>query len=73
LNFVKMVKGIEDGVYRNLQTQFLTVCPEYLRVMKKENREREYRDVFISHASEDKEAVAAPLVDALIALVRHQR
>ena len=67
LEFVKMVKGISDPVYRNLQTQFVRVCPDYLRVMQAEVNSMSNRDVFISHASEDKEAIVRPLTEALIA------
>lgn len=67
LEFIKMVKGVEDPVYRNLQTQFVRVCPEYLEVMLKENEAMAQRDVFISHASENKDEIARPLTEALVA------
>jgi RNA-directed DNA polymerase len=57
LEFIKMVKGIRDPVYRKLQTQFVAVCPEYMAVMEKGNAAMDSRDVFLSHASEDKAAV----------------
>lgn len=67
LDFVKMVRGAGDPVYRNLQRQFVKVCPQYLAVMKEENRQMDSRDVFISHASEDKDEIARPLAEALVA------
>ncbi len=53
LEFVRMVKGTQDEVYRNLQKQFVAVCPDYIEVMQRENSHMCSRDVFISHASED--------------------
>jgi hypothetical protein len=66
LEFVKMVRGINDPVYRNLQSQFVKVCPEYHSVMVAENTQMAYRNVFISHASEDKESIVRPLTKGLI-------
>ncbi|GAA5140005.1 hypothetical protein GCM10023213_21770 [Prosthecobacter algae] len=66
LNFLRMVKGIDDPVRRNLQRQFVNVYPEYQKVMEKENSELSMRDLFISHASEDKDAFVRPLVQALV-------
>lgn len=66
LEFIKMVRGIGDPVYRNLQSKFVRVCPEYQSVMVSENLQMNYRDVFISHASEDKESVARPLTEELV-------
>jgi hypothetical protein len=67
MEFLKMVKGMGDPVYRNLQRRLIRACPEYLSVMQKENALMKKRDVFISHASEDKAAVAKELADSLIA------
>jgi RNA-directed DNA polymerase len=67
LEFLKMVKGVSDPVYKNLQRQLAGVWPEYQEVMKKEVSKMSARDVFISHASEDKNDIAKPLADALIA------
>ncbi len=66
LNFLKMVRGLDDQVRRNLQRQLVNVWPNYLAVMEKENKELNMRDLFISHASEDKKDFVRPLVDALI-------
>jgi RNA-directed DNA polymerase len=67
MEFLKMVKGMEDAVYRNLQRRLVRACPEYISVMQEENALMERRDVFISHASEDKDDVARPLADLLVA------
>jgi hypothetical protein len=67
LEFLKMVKGVSDPVYKNLQRQLAEVWPEYQDVMKEEISNMSARDVFISHASEDKNDFAKPLADALIA------
>lgn len=66
LNFLKMIRGTDDEVRRNLQRQFVAVWSEYETVMEKENRELKMRDLFISHASEDKDEFVRPLVNALI-------
>ena len=61
-----MIRGVNDPVYRNLQAQFVKVYPDYFKVMLKENEQMTHRDVFILHASEDKESIARPLAEALI-------
>jgi RNA-directed DNA polymerase len=66
LNFLKMIRGEDDEVRRNLQRQLVGVWPEYLEVMEKENKELNMRDLFISHATEDKKDFVRPLVEALI-------
>ncbi len=66
LEFLKMVKGVTDPVYKKLQCQLVEVLPEYQVVIQKENAKMSSRDVFISHASEDKNDIAKPLTDALI-------
>jgi retron-type reverse transcriptase len=66
LNFLKMVRGIDDPVRRNLQRRLVRLCPDYQSVMEKENNEIDKRDLFISHASEDKADFVRPLVQALI-------
>jgi hypothetical protein len=67
MEFLKMVKGIRDPVYHRLQRRLVLADPEYLSVMQEENALMEKRDVFISHASEDKAPVAKELADHLIA------
>lgn len=66
MEFLKMVKGAEDLVYKKLQSRLVQACPDYLAVMQKENALMLKRDVFISHASEDKAALAKELADQLI-------
>jgi len=66
LEFVKMVRGVGDQVYRHLQTRFVRANPDYLAVMEEENRIMNNRDIFISHASEDKDDFVRPLAQALI-------
>lgn len=68
IEFIRMVKGDGDAVCANLQRQLAAVDPEYLSVMMKRNAKAESRDIFISHASEDKAAVARPLAEALVKL-----
>lgn len=68
MEFLKMVKGVRDPVYRGLQSRLVVACPDYFSVMQEENAQMLKRDVFISHASEDKAAVAKELADRLIAL-----
>jgi len=67
MEFLKMVKGIEDGVYRNLQRRLVKADESYFSVMEKENNLMKKRDVFISHASEDKKTLVKELADKLIA------
>jgi RNA-directed DNA polymerase len=66
MEFLKMIKGPQDPVYRRLQQRLLEVDESYFLVMQKENALLNKRDVFISHASEDKQAVAKALADRLI-------
>ncbi len=66
MEFLKMVKGVLDPVYRGLQRRLIEVDPDYLSVMQEDNALMDKRDVFISHASEDKAAVAKELADRLI-------
>ncbi len=65
LEFLRMVKGSLDPVYKNLQSQLVKVDKDYIEFMKKENEKMSKRDVFISHASEDKDFVR-PLAEELI-------
>jgi hypothetical protein len=67
LEFLKMVRGAADPVYRHLQTRLVRALPDYIEVMEEENRRMNRRDLFISHASEDKNNFVQPLALALIA------
>jgi len=66
LNFLRMVRGVDDPVRKNLQRQFAQVYPEYQMTLEKENKELNIRDLFISHVTEDKNDFVRPLVQALI-------
>ncbi|MBA3314684.1 MAG: TIR domain-containing protein [Planctomycetaceae bacterium] len=68
LEFLRSVKGTTDPVYKNLQSQLVRLDPAYLQVMLRENAMLNRRDVFISHASEDKDVIARPLAEELIRL-----
>lgn len=68
LDFLKSVKGVQDPVYKNLQRQFVEVVSDYSCTMQKENSTMSNRDIFISHASEDKATIAKPLADQLISM-----
>lgn len=66
IEFIKMVRGLDDPVRRNLQRQLVSVWPGYLGVMEKENKLMKKRDFFVCHASNDKPTFVAPFVEALI-------
>jgi retron-type reverse transcriptase len=65
LNFLKMVRGVDDPVRRNLQRQFLRVWPDYLAVIEKEAATLTTRDLFICHASHDKASFVREFASAL--------
>lgn len=67
MEFLKMVKGSPDMVYKGVQQRLVIADPNYLDIMKQENDSMKKRDVFISHAYEDKADVAKELADSLIA------
>jgi RNA-directed DNA polymerase len=64
LAFIRMVRGISDPVYLKLCSSLMETDPtppKFLREMAQ--RDTRY-DVFISHASEDKAAIAQPIFEA---------
>lgn len=65
IEFLSMLRGKNDPVVRNLQRRFAKVDLSYLDVIKKEVALLSQRDLFISHAGEDKDTIARPLADAL--------
>ena len=65
--FLKVVKGVADPVYRNFQRRLVRADESYIEVMEQENAIVSKRDVFISHASEDKDALVRELASKLIA------
>jgi RNA-directed DNA polymerase len=66
MEFLKMVKGMRDPVYRRLQQRLVEADETYYAVMEAENKLMDKRDVFISHASDDKDDVARPLTELLV-------
>ena len=67
MEYLKMVKGMADSVYLNLQRRLVRADESYFAVMEKENSQMKKRDVFISHASEDKKDLVKELAEKLIA------
>ena len=67
MEFLKQIKGERDLVYRGLQRRLVLADPSYFSIMKAENDKMKRRDVFISHASEDKKLVADELAALLVA------
>lgn len=62
--YLKMVRGEEDAILSKLASQAAQLDskpPEYVKEIMKRS---EFYDVFIGHASEDKEAVALPIYRA---------
>jgi hypothetical protein len=66
MEFLKMVKGMRDPVYRRLQQRLVRVDESYYAVMEEENSLMDKREVFISHASEEKDKLARPLTELLV-------
>lgn len=64
LAFVKMVRGAEDPVFLNLCAQVLKLDPNPSRFIRQMVFGADDYDVFISHASEDKDKVARPIFEA---------
>lgn len=64
LAFIKMVRGQEDTVFLNLCAQVLKLDPNPSRFIRQMVFGADDYDVFLSHASEDKEEVARPIFEA---------
>ena len=64
LAFLKMVRGAEDPVFLNLCAKVLELDPNPSRFLRQMVFGADDFDVFISHGSEDKEAVARPVFAA---------
>ncbi len=64
LSFVKMVRGADDEVFLKLCAQVLALDPNPSKFLRQMVFGADDYDVFISHASEDKEAIARPLFEA---------
>jgi RNA-directed DNA polymerase len=65
LSFVKMVRGKDDPVFLNLCAQLLDLDPNPSKFLKSMVFGAADYDVFISHAGEDKDAIARPIFEAL--------
>lgn len=65
LSFIKMVRGVDDPLFLKLCARVLDLDPNPSRFLKKMVFGDELYDVFISHASEDKDAIARPMAQAL--------
>jgi RNA-directed DNA polymerase len=65
LSFIKMVRGADDPLFLKLCARVLDLDPNPSTFLRKMVFGDERYDVFISHASEDKDAIARPLHEAL--------
>ncbi|MEQ1652529.1 MAG: reverse transcriptase domain-containing protein, partial [Hyphomicrobium sp.] len=68
LAFIKMVRGPGDPVFLNLCAKLLGLDPNPSKFIRKMVFGADDYDIFISHASEDREAVARPIHAACEAL-----
>lgn len=66
IEFIKAIKGENDKVYVNFAGRLAKMDNAYRNVLMKRNKEAAMRDFFISHASEDKPAIARPLAEELV-------
>jgi len=64
LAFLKMVRGADDAVFLNLCAKVLKVDPNPSRFIRQMVFGADDFDVFISHASEDKDEIARPIFEA---------
>lgn len=64
LAFIKMVRGTEDPVFLNFAAKLIKLDPNPSRFVRQMVFGADDYDVFISHASEDKEAIARPVFAA---------
>ncbi|MEO1330477.1 MAG: reverse transcriptase domain-containing protein, partial [Pseudomonadota bacterium] len=64
LAFLKMVRGDEDPLYRKLAAQLFEIDPNPPKSLRRLVFGADDFDVFISHATEDKAAVARPIFAA---------
>ncbi len=68
LSFIKMVRGREDPVFLKLCAHLLELDPNPSRFVRQMAFGADDFDVFISHASEDKDEIARPIFEACQAL-----
>jgi RNA-directed DNA polymerase len=64
LSFLKMVRGADDAMFLNLAAKVLKLDPNPSKFLRAMVFGADDYDVFISHASEDKEAIARPVFEA---------
>lgn len=64
LSFIKMVRGQDDEIFLKLCAKLIPLDPNPSRFIRQMVFGASDFDVFISHASEDKEEVARPIFDA---------
>lgn len=64
LSFVKMVRGADDPVFLKLCSKLIDLDPNPSRFIRQMVFGAADFDVFISHASEDKETIARPIFEA---------
>ncbi|MBI1250991.1 MAG: TIR domain-containing protein [Alphaproteobacteria bacterium] len=64
LSFLKMVRGADDPVFLKLCAQLIELDPNPSKFVRQMAFGADDYDVFISHASEDKDAVARPIFEA---------
>lgn len=64
LAFVKMVRGAEDDVFLKLMAKLIALDPNPSKFVRQMVFGADDFDIFISHAREDKEAIARPIFEA---------
>jgi RNA-directed DNA polymerase len=64
LAYIKMVRGAEDPVFLKLCAKLLPLDPNPSRFLRQMVFGADDYDIFISHASEDKEEIARPVFEA---------
>ncbi len=64
LSFLKMVRGADDPIFLKFASKVLHLDPNPSRFLRQMVFGADDFDVFISHASEDKEAIARPVFEA---------
>jgi RNA-directed DNA polymerase len=68
LSFLKMVRGVESEIFLKFCAKLTTLDPNPSRFVRQMAFGESDFDVFISHASEDKEEIARPIFEACRAL-----
>jgi RNA-directed DNA polymerase len=64
LSFVKMVRGADDPVFLNMTAKLIQLDPNPSRFVREMAFGAADYDIFISHASEDKDEIARPIFAA---------